>query len=96
VGALRLVASTASRAAEHSRGLARECALAGTAAGAYVLREASDYDFALPACWSSSADLFRQPPFHLGPLIAVAGRYSLEIYALSLVTMQVLAQAGEA
>jgi hypothetical protein len=36
----------------------RECALAGTAAGAYVLREASDYDFALPACWSSSARIF--------------------------------------
>ena len=30
----------------------RECPLAGTAAGA------SDYDFALPACWSSSARIF--------------------------------------
>jgi hypothetical protein len=35
-------------------------------------------------------------PLQLRPLFAVAGRYSLEIYALSLLAMQVLANAGEA
>jgi hypothetical protein len=86
----------------------REYALAGVAAGVYVLREVSDYDFALIQAlvlalvigWLTSRLLdFRRADLsllQLRPLFAVAGRYSLEIYALSLLAMQVLANAGEA
>jgi hypothetical protein len=89
----------------------REYALAAAAAAVYVVREVSDYDLAflqalvlalLIARLTSfmlefqRTDLFRQPPLQFGPLFAIAGRYSLQIYAVSLLTMQAVASFSEA
>jgi hypothetical protein len=84
----------------------RRNALALAAAAAYVVREIHDYGFdtlqsallvALIAAEVFVLTHFRrenlgwQPPRPLRPVFAVAGRRSLEIYALTLLAMQLLA-----
>jgi TraX protein len=89
----------------------RRDALALAAAGAYVVREISDYGFDLFQALLLAvmigrlvallfefrrAELEWRPPGPLADLLAFAGRRSLEIYALSLLFMQILAYAGPA
>jgi hypothetical protein len=89
----------------------RRDALALAAAGAYVVREISDYGFDLFQALLLAvmigrlvalllefrrAELDWRPPRPLADLLAFAGSRSLEIYALSLLFMQILAYAGPA
>jgi hypothetical protein len=89
----------------------RRDALALAAAGAYVVREISDYGFDLFQALLLAvmigrlvalllefrrAELDWRPPRPLAYLLAFAGSRSLEIYALSLLFMQILAYAGPA
>ena len=105
-----------SRIGFSSRGAAptpsgRRDALALAAAGAYVVREISDYGFDLFQALLLAvmigrlvalllefrrAELDWRPPRPLADLLAFAGSRSLEIYALSLLFMQILAYAGPA
>lgn len=81
-------------------------ALALTAAAAYVVRETIDNGFSAPQATLLAAMIaaltagflaFRraalqlQPPAPLAPLFRFCGRYSLEIYAITLFAMQLMA-----
>jgi TraX protein len=89
----------------------RQYALALAAAGAYVVREISDYEFSLfqglllavvigrlvsLLIEFRRTDLEWQPPRPVSDVLIFAGRRSLEIYAGSLLIMQILAYAGDA
>ncbi len=85
--------------------------VAATAGIAYVVREIHDYGFnalqsailvamvatmVLFLCGFRRADLDWQPPQPVAGLLRFCGRYSLEIYAISLLAMQLLAYGIEA
>ena len=86
----------------------RRYALALAASAAYIVREIHDYGFntlqsvllvamivaeVLALLRFRRADLVWQPPPAVRPVFAFAGRRSLEIYALTLLAMQLLAYA---
>jgi uncharacterized membrane protein YcfT len=84
----------------------RQTALAVIAAGAYVVREISNYEFGLLQALILAVlvgrlvslliefrreDLTVQPSRPVSLLLKFAGRHSLEIYAASLLVMQIAA-----